>query len=396
VTGARLAILATLVPCLALPLVLAFANRSTPLMLGVSVLLMLAAIFVASGRSGLMRVSRDAAALPASSCLGLVLVAGLASAAFAHSPAASLHMLGQFGIAATLSLLLLAGWPRLADPRWPLLVLAGMLAALAVIALDIESGFLLKRSVGSRSDDYVHNRPLVTLVLLLWPVAAGLLASGRARLAFLLAALLALVVLRSVSQSALLGLFCGTAAWLLMRLAPRAAISLAVAGSLALLALAPWTGALLAQLIGESASRMLAAAHVSERIAIWSAYGEAARLAPFTGWGFNASAGLGKAPALAELHARSGNILMDSHPHHAFLQVWLEFGVLGALVAAALVLALFRLVWRLDAFVRPFAFALVTSALAIGMVSHGLWQSWWWAGIGLAVTFLAAAASLRR
>lgn len=386
----HLAVAATLVPCIALPLALTVANRSTPVILGITVLLSVAAVALMSGSSAVRQTFRNALTSPAGLVAIAIVAAGLLTGPLTHSPAASLHMLGQFAIATLLSAVLLQVWPQVAGPRWPWMALVGMLAAMAIIAADMQTGFLLKRSIGARSDDYVHNRPLVTLVLLFWPVSAALTARGHGRIAVILAALLAVLVMRSVSQSALLGLLAGLAAWLLMREVPRLAIALAVVACLITLAAAPWTGAILSSVIDERLGQLLASAHVTERLGIWSAYGEAARTAPLTGWGFNASAGLGKVAALADIRARTGDILMDSHPHHAFLQIWLEFGVIGALVAGGLVLALLRVIWRLDPAARPYAFALAAACLAIGLVSHGLWQAWWWAGIGIAVTLLAA------
>jgi O-antigen ligase len=96
---------------------------------------------------------------------------------------------------------------------------------------------------------------------------------------------------------------------------------------------------------------------------------------PLRGWGLEASRTFGPGIVL--------------HPHDGALQVWLELGLVGALVAAVVWwLALNRLVRRAP---DPGAAAVAASAsvyLLFGALNFGVWQEWW-----LALAALVAAAA---
>lgn len=66
-----------------------------------------------------------------------------------------------------------------------------------------------------------------------------------------------------------------------------------------------------------------------------------------------------------------------SHPHSAILEIWLEFGAIGAiLMCLMLVTVSIRIVHLADPY-RPFAIASFGVVLLTNSVSHGAWQSWW-------------------
>jgi O-antigen ligase len=84
---------------------------------------------------------------------------------------------------------------------------------------------------------------------------------------------------------------------------------------------------------------------------------------------------------------------MPLHPHNGVLQIWLELGAVGALLLGALVGCAF---WQAASLASPparaAASAAVASAVVIGCVSYGIWQTQWLAVLGLIAAFLAAAA----
>ena len=81
---------------------------------------------------------------------------------------------------------------------------------------------------------------------------------------------------------------------------------------------------------------------------------------------------------------------MGMHPHNATLQIWLELGAIGALLAAISVFALWRAVSVLaDPAARATATAMLLSAFTVANLSFGIWQTWWMA-------VLAASAALWR
>jgi O-antigen ligase len=94
-----------------------------------------------------------------------------------------------------------------------------------------------------------------------------------------------------------------------------------------------------------------------------------------------------RAPALRDFVTQPHAELMPLHPHNGALQLWLELGVIGALIGAALMLALGVAASRSAA---PAAGAgMLASAAVTGMLSFGLWQAWWVASLLLAMVALA-------
>lgn len=66
------------------------------------------------------------------------------------------------------------------------------------------------------------------------------------------------------------------------------------------------------------------------------------------------------------------------HPHNAILQIWMEFGLLGAvLTCAAAMLLLGRIATQPDPLSRRLSLGLLMAFCAVGMVGWGLWQGWW-------------------
>ena len=79
------------------------------------------------------------------------------------------------------------------------------------------------------------------------------------------------------------------------------------------------------------------------------------------------------------------------HPHNGILQVWLELGVVGALLLAA---AIYFMVARLAAheggFERAVIFGAFVTGLMVFTISYGAWQSWWMGTVWLMMVFGAA------
>jgi O-antigen ligase len=99
---------------------------------------------------------------------------------------------------------------------------------------------------------------------------------------------------------------------------------------------------------------------------------------PVRGWGLEASREFGPGIVL--------------HPHNGPLQVWLELGAVGALMAAAVWwLALSKLTREKPDLVAAAATASAAVYLLFGGVNFGLWQEWWLALAALAAAVAAAA-----
>lgn len=111
------------------------------------------------------------------------------------------------------------------------------------------------------------------------------------------------------------------------------------------------------------------------RLFIWQFVTERIWEQPWLGWGMDSSRAI---PGGREL-ILWGIETLPLHPHNGALQVWLELGVIGAVLVAA---------WAWLAFQRTAGHELTRSAIAVragaatsylvyGLISYGIWQSWW-------------------
>jgi O-antigen ligase len=81
--------------------------------------------------------------------------------------------------------------------------------------------------------------------------------------------------------------------------------------------------------------------------------------------------------------------IVSLHPHNAGLHIWVETGVIGAVLAGLTVLAGGFALEEFSAKNRRQTMAaagLISSALIISSTTYGLWQEWWWGTIILVAT----------
>ncbi|HBA43609.1 MAG TPA: hypothetical protein DCZ07_11605, partial [Alphaproteobacteria bacterium] len=90
--------------------------------------------------------------------------------------------------------------------------------------------------------------------------------------------------------------------------------------------------------------------------------------------------------------------LLPLHPHNGALQIWLELGLPGALITAALLLALgFGIAaLPLPTPQRAAATAAFTATLCLILLSFGLWQNWWQASFWLLLILFGLASQPTR
>lgn len=115
------------------------------------------------------------------------------------------------------------------------------------------------------------------------------------------------------------------------------------------------------------------AASAGARLDIWIAVAHKSMEAPFFGHGLEATRSITD-------WANDFRYFIGSsvpHPHNGILQIWIEFGLTGAVVAALIWVGLVRSLdqYRKDDQAALLAFASVL--LVVVGISHGLWQSWW-------------------
>lgn len=381
----------------ALPLAMVPSSKSSPLLLGIAAAL----AFAACAAAGSLRLAGIRAAIALASPFGItaLLLLGLmvAGIPFAHAPATSAEQFAQFaaviGIGAVLALL----FPEIAPRRRAILFTAGALLSAALIYVDLKTGLWLRTITGGRVQTYSYNRGLVTLVVLVWPLLALILASRKLWLIPPLAVLVPLAVLTGDSGAAVVALAAGIVVLPIAALLPRLSWSLGLGGLLIVLAAQPWIGSLMRRMLGQGFHERFAEAHSDDRVNIWLSFEAAARAKWLTGSGFGASLNMQNAPVAALVPPDRVTLLGASHPHNGFLQVWVELGLIGASLAAVLIALLFRAVAGMRPGLQPFALTCIAVCAVVTLVSHGAWQAWWWAAmLAAAVSFATLESELRR
>lgn len=154
--------------------------------------------------------------------------------------------------------------------------------------------------------------------------------------------------------------------------------------------------------------------HSLSRLYIWKFAADSALEKPVHGWGLDSARALqqyktdtgaftpsrtyGDGASLAPGQSERDYWLgfyrdhpLPLHPHSGALQIWLELGLVGAVLAT-------WFLWRALTPLRtstpvpsPYSLATMASAASVGLVGFGVWQGWWLCAIWLAAVFAAAA-----
>ena len=276
-------------------------------------------------------------------------------------------------------------------------LLGGFVLILVLMAVEFGLGFPLLRASGAAVPGYEavwFNRGAVAIALIVWPLAAWLWSRRVGWAALAIPVLLGIAAFFMESAAATVGFAAGAVAVALVvchRRVGRAATL--AAGAVAFVAM-PF--AVLAMHGGgwhRAAWLMGSAQH---RVAIWEFAVERIAERPLLGWGFDASRHIGAAfGGIGE----TGRNILPLHPHNAPLQLLLELGAVGALLALGVLCLVALRLDTLPARTRECGQALFVATLAIGCLAFGLWQNWWLALIvcvGLLLPLTAGPAARAR
>lgn len=81
------------------------------------------------------------------------------------------------------------------------------------------------------------------------------------------------------------------------------------------------------------------------------------------------------------------------HPHNVILQVWIEFGIVGILLAAGFIAYLFKHLDSKPPLAQHYYIVLFTVMLAVMTIGYGLWQAW---QIGMVFSITALSVTVMR
>lgn len=259
-------------------------------------------------------------------------------------------------------------------------------AVLLIIELVFGSPILTDLSEAAGPEYWRLNRGVSALALLIWPLSALLWQRGIRWLACALPPALLALTLTAASSASILALAAGIAAAALSGLGRPLARAVMVLAVLATLFGSPFV-APLAQQAGIDRADFLDAGSAQYRLHIWAVVSDRIAMRPLFGWGFDASPDL---PTDGVEPFRPGVKIIPSHPHNGALQIMVETGLVGSLLALGLLTMLGRRIDALEPAPRTAATAMLVAVLGIAATAYGLWQSHWLAMIGAAaVVFIA-------
>lgn len=261
------------------------------------------------------------------------------------------------------------------------------LAAEAIWQMPINRAFQPETSLGELGRNV--SRASTYLLAISWAVAGGLAASGL-RLRWLAAGAVLIaagaLTLPFQQDADVLAFIGGLIAFALAFAAPRF-MPVFITGGLALwLLIAPFATPLLL-----SNQRLIDALPLSwaARVGIWRYVCARIIEQPWIGHGIDASRAVTDRIQVRDLNIRA----VPLHPHSASLQIWFETGAVGAVLAAATLIAGGFAVSRIFANNRPATAAACATLASLGLVanvSFGIWQEWWEATMFIAAALIAA------
>ncbi|MCG7392620.1 O-antigen ligase family protein [Microvirga sp. ACRRW] len=384
---------AAMASLIVMPVGMAIAHRSSPLFIVLSAVLCL----VATGLEGRAQSFRREYSAALMTPLGIAVLAFFAwclvSIGWSEFRAVSLRSFGEFWLPIAAGLVLALTLPQRLTPRmFALLAGAFALAGLIIIA-ELQTGMILRKTLGVRADPYIFNRPVLTLLMLALPLTAWLLSTrkngGAVGLALLL--FLGAVTILSESDAAVLALAIVCLTFPIAWLAPRLTFVLAVLSFLAVVCISPLIGTISARLMTPEMHQMLATGHSKERVELWQSFGKVVERKPLLGTGFGVSPRMPETAVAKKVPKRYRRMLNIGHPHNAVLQIWVELGAVGAVLFLGIAFLILRAMWHLPHLIRSASLALLAGVVPVSLVGHGAWQGWWAASLGAAIIWMQAA-----
>lgn len=370
-----------------LPFGMALFTRSAPVWLGAALLISIVGwVFSHDYRKILFRF-RDLLQEPLAWVSLVFMIFAAASLLWGEHDAVAIFALGELILPLAAALLLHFTLPRHIPKR--VIIIAAVVFGLSclLILADIATGMAIRKLFGLRAATLVFNRPTITLLILYCPLAMHLHKVGELKLAMLLGGLLLAVLVFGDSGAAVLGAAVGAFMFLLSRISKRTALVLLGGGLLLGLVIAPYAGDIAARNIPKTMLSRLKGAHAKERIQIWQSFGAVVQKRPILGTGFGTSTELASDSVADEVPQKRRRMLSSWHAHNALLQVWIEMGLVGALIAGVFVVLLVRSVGSMEGLDLGLGVAAVSAAAAILMVGHSPWQGWWVAALGASIVW---------
>jgi O-antigen ligase len=271
--------------------------------------------------------------------------------------------------------------------RWFLLA---YFAAVILLMLDLLHGlpvYLAMRG-GVAPDPFLEgsliNRNMVAMAALCWPAFLSFWLRKEWGAAALLPVGMIVLVTGGSSESAMVGLLIGLITLAVAMIAPNfTRIALGVGVIVTFFGTIPAMEWLYSLDLIDRGTLPFSFLH---RIEIWHYASNLVFERPLAGWGLDTSRSIAEKVILE----RGGYEfpVLPIHPHNAFLQVWLELGLVGVGFGIAIGLTVLRGIRDLPRPSQPVALAAFAGSMAMLSVAYGVWQVWWLAALILSMLMI--------
>jgi O-antigen ligase len=258
------------------------------------------------------------------------------------------------------------------------LVFGGVIG-LVVLAIETVFGFPIYRAVMGNSSPKLNDlleskRSVDAMPLIVWPAALALERLRRPWLGALLAVAFTVASFRLTASSSEVAMVVGVALLGFAALWTALARRLLIAGTLAAFILIIPAAIFFYDEGGATAHVLKYSAR--QRVEIWHFAAEQALHRPLFGYGLDASRFMPNGGAVS-LFQTPDKPIIPLHPHDAFLQIWLELGIVGVALAAAILIAMLNATRSWPVSAARFALPAYAAAAIVAGLAFGIWQVWW-------------------
>lgn len=235
------------------------------------------------------------------------------------------------------------------------------------------------------SSSAYFNRIFTTVILLSLALAGAVLNQISSRthasiLIFVLCIVVGLTAITANSQSALLAWIVGwtlmLTCYLMSKKIQNILLGLLCTVPMFMPTIVYYGSTLLLSLIQQD-SVLLRLSSASTRLGIWQETVKLIALNPIIGYGNYALRIITETHPLHNDLFKGGMDVSYSHPHNTFLQIWLEFGLIGITLFCIFLASIAFRISKLGDKSRPGVIALFAACITVASISHGAWQSWW-------------------
>ncbi len=279
----------------------------------------------------------------------------------------------------------------------------GVLAAGLLCVLELYGGAPIYNALHPELDPHIPfnlsylNRSVVFFIFSSFPALACLLMRADCKkhlsAAGLLIALILAVLYETQSQSAQSAVILGVLTFAAFPYA-RCRAWLALAGLLAgLIFSAPWLVQALYAYVPPLVKDIVwfQDSYAASRLEIWNFVAAKIMERPLYGFGIEATRVLEF--ETQQIYHDDNTVL---HPHNFALQIWIEFGAIGAIFFAAFLGDILRRIRHLPQAARRVCLPMLAGCLLVASTAYGFWQGWWLGAFALMFCYAAIIVSLLR